>query len=39
MESYDFIEYFVNNPIELPKDVRYLSREEANERKYKEFKG
>ena len=30
--SNDFIEYFVNNPISLSKDVKYLSREEANER-------
>jgi len=28
----DFIEYLANNPIELDKDLKFLSREEANER-------
>ena len=31
-KDFDFIEYFSNNPIELAEDVKYLSREEANER-------
>ncbi len=28
----DFIEYLANNPIQLDKDLKFLSREEANER-------
>ena len=28
----DFIEYLINNPIDIPKDMKFLSREEANER-------
>ncbi len=30
--KFDFIDYYANNPIELEKDVKFLSREEANER-------
>ena len=30
--SEDFIEYWTNNPINLDKNLSYLSREEANER-------
>lgn len=28
----DFIDYLINNPIDIPKDMKFLSREEANER-------
>jgi len=28
----DFIDYLIKNPIKLPKDFKFLSREEANER-------
>ena len=28
----DFIEYLANNPIKLDKDLKFLSRDEANER-------
>ena len=28
----DFIDYLIRNPVEMPKDSKFLSREEANER-------
>lgn len=28
----DFIDYLIRNPIEMPKNSKFLSREEANER-------
>lgn len=28
----DFIDYLINNPVDLPKDAKFLSREEAHER-------
>ncbi len=31
-EEEDFIEYLANNPIKLDKELKFLSREDANER-------
>ena len=28
----DFIDYLIKNPVKIPKDSKFLSREEANER-------
>jgi len=32
VEVEDFIDYLIKNPVDMPKDTKFLSREEAHER-------